>query len=724
MFICKLIRITSMKNDMSFPNLTNSMKMVLAFMLCVFMSMSSVVAQDAYAVSVYSFNNVNSRHSALGASDSSDAVLNNNSEIILKLDGTVEPGTDIEFRIRTDNNGNGNGFGTIDASASVSGFPTSLKKSISDIKKNYKIYTISVVQSGIQYVKVAASDYFHLDSVSFTRAMVAPPTTNPCTDGAIVGTPTSNDTDGDGINDICDLDDDNDGILDTIEGCGPSGGNGSLNISSHFPSSNSSSTNITSSFNGSYVTSISGINANYTFYTELSNSDNRIRRYYYNPNNGGQGNLFKFTVGENRSASIDINFEDTNGNPTLISGGKFKITDFDEKEQVTVDAYDQNGNLILLKSASHNYTSDYITNIGTQVVHNNGNVFTTISNPDTSVDGDNVSGDAKGSVIFDFSGQLISRIKISTYHVRNGNSSIRFTEVNGFCKPLDTDGDGTPNSQDVDSDGDGCFDAMEGSDGTITSSDVNPDGTLNGNIDSNGVPVKVNGGQTTTPALFDANDNSPCVDPCTDPNGVDTDGDGINDICDLDSDNDGILDSVEQTLNCTTAKQPQFTGQPTPIGTSSLSNPQEEDSFRYSNVYSGVDAIVTVVALNGDDIVDFDVTSSGYDQNFQPRINHATATSFTEFKIDFVNSGTTTAAPLDNYMLTTIDNDVDEFVTYMDGYSTGVIVDTPTNNVPYTGQPANADGFSQGYVSDGTFVSGVSTDTPGYQVAAMYSGIS
>ena len=118
------------------------------------------------------------------------------------------------------------------------------------------------------------------------------------------------------------------------------------------------------------------------------------------------------------------------------------------------------------------------------------------------------------------------------------------------------------------------------------------------------------------------------------------------------------------------------------------------------------------------------MTSSGYDQNFQPRINHATATSFTEFKIEFVNSGTTTAAPLDNYMLTTIDNDVDEFVTYMDGYSTGVIVDTPTNNVPYTGQPANADGFSQGYVSDGTFVSGVSTDTPGYQVAAMYSGIS
>ncbi|WP_299326541.1 FG-GAP-like repeat-containing protein [uncultured Maribacter sp.] len=34
-------------------------------------------------------------------------------------------------------------------------------------------------------------------------------------------------------------------------------------------------------------------------------------------------------------------------------------------------------------------------------------------------------------------------------------------------------------------------------------------------------------------------------EPCADLSGVDTDGDGINDICDLDDDNDGILDSVE-----------------------------------------------------------------------------------------------------------------------------------------------------------------------------------
>ena len=38
-----------------------------------------------------------------------------------------------------------------------------------------------------------------------------------CTDGTILGTPTINDPDGDGLNNICDLDDDNDGILDVDE---------------------------------------------------------------------------------------------------------------------------------------------------------------------------------------------------------------------------------------------------------------------------------------------------------------------------------------------------------------------------------------------------------------------------------------------------------------------------------------------------------------------------
>ena len=38
-------------------------------------------------------------------------------------------------------------------------------------------------------------------------------------------------------------------------------------------------------------------------------------------------------------------------------------------------------------------------------------------------------------------------------------------------------------------------------------------------------------------------------EPCADPSGIDTDGDGINDLCDLDDDNDGIFDCDESSEN-------------------------------------------------------------------------------------------------------------------------------------------------------------------------------
>lgn len=59
---------------------------------------------------------------------------------------------------------------------------------------------------------------------------------------------------------------------------------------------------------------------------------------------------------------------------------------------------------------------------------------------------------------------------------------------------LDTDGDGIPNHLDLDSDGDGCYDAIEG-DGDITIGQLNPDGSISGAVDSNGIPTLALGGQ-------------------------------------------------------------------------------------------------------------------------------------------------------------------------------------------------------------------------------------
>ena len=104
----------------------------------------------------------------------------------------------------------------------------------------------------------------------------------------------------------------------------------------------------------------------------------------------------------------------------------------------------------------------------------------------------------------------------------------------------DTDGDGIPDHQDLDSDDDGCYDVNEAG-----FTDDNNDGVLDGTgIDADG---KVTGGDGYgTPADINANGEQDYIEAsykyaCL----LDTDNDGISDINDLDSDNDGILDTDE-----------------------------------------------------------------------------------------------------------------------------------------------------------------------------------
>jgi len=150
---------------------------------------------------------------------------------------------------------------------------------------------------------------------------------------------------------------------------------------------------------------------------------------------------------------------------------------------------------------------------------------------------------------------------------------------------FDTDGDGTPDYRDTDSDGDTLSDALEGGDGAVPTDsdgdgagdyreqDADGDGTPDrlevgedpGNpvdSDGDGTPdfrdPNVAHGATTQPTPDGNGDldgdglpNSSDDDADGDgiPNalegGVDTDGDGVDDAHDRDSDNDGIGDAVE-----------------------------------------------------------------------------------------------------------------------------------------------------------------------------------
>lgn len=72
----------------------------------------------------------------------------------------------------------------------------------------------------------------------------------------------------------------------------------------------------------------------------------------------------------------------------------------------------------------------------------------------------------------------------------------------------DDDGDLNENYFDLDSDGDGCFDALEGS-GTVTIADLYPSGSIKGVVGINGVPVLIGAGQFINESI-DENKTTAC----------------------------------------------------------------------------------------------------------------------------------------------------------------------------------------------------------------------
>ncbi len=132
--------------------------------------------------------------------------------------------------------------------------------------------------------------------------------------------------------------------------------------------------------------------------------------------------------------------------------------------------------------------------------------------------------------------------------------SVEYGYAESGTPPTDSDGDGTPDFQDTDSDGNGLADGVDGT------ADLDADGKGNyADLDDDGDGI---------PDLVEM-DNDPYAPPDTDQDGVpnyqdvdsdgdtildlheggggitDTDQDGLPDYLDLDSDNDGILDNVE-----------------------------------------------------------------------------------------------------------------------------------------------------------------------------------
>ena len=109
--------------------------------------------------------------------------------------------------------------------------------------------------------------------------------------------------------------------------------------------------------------------------------------------------------------------------------------------------------------------------------------------------------------------------------------------ANGGYTPKDKDGDGTPDFLDLDSDNDGIHDVIENG-GSDPDGDGKAGMVFTNDFDNDGINDLLDD--------FNNNTGSLAGDPSGTPLTVkDTDGDGIPNYLDFDSDNDGILDSVE-----------------------------------------------------------------------------------------------------------------------------------------------------------------------------------
>ena len=318
---------------------------------------------------------------------------------------------------------------------------------------------------------------------------------------------TSIDTDGDGITDDIDIDDDNDGILDTIE-C-PScfytqqESEQVINVTTDFILENASANPLSDAFDG-----INGVD-------DITNFTGLIHGQTYTET--------KTTV-----------YEITPRNPIKLESVRFYMYDI----AFTKDRVDEDGDGdidpdTLNKMQLQGWTGtawENLDNLENRYLKNQSQTFTNKHHHNTVYSKFRITG------IGEIEGARVREVFLLS---RNYQASDYPKTTTGA---KDTDGDNTPGYLDLDSDGDGCSDSVEAgntlvSENNITSYNTGLDTNNNGLLDifEDGTTGNINYKANYTNAVLNATING-CVD---------TDGDGISDLIDIDDDNDGVLDINE-----------------------------------------------------------------------------------------------------------------------------------------------------------------------------------
>ena len=297
-----------------------------------------------------------------------------------------------------------------------------------------------------------------------------------CT-GVVGGFSSGDDFDGDGLCNVNDLDDDNDGILDTDE-C--NGSSALENLGGTLPTTGTTFVQKSGTLTGmTYPSSPVAQNGvyNYIDVRETAVDANGVAAIFFSTGQIG------IPAGASLGA-LDINADlvgETTTVNSYVSSNVFQIIDVDADITFLIQAWSTNGqytnpadiNVAVTGGAG---TVSAATDLG-------GGLFsyTVTSTLNTLIEITTTNTDLLNRVIFD----VID-------NPRSGERmAFRFRNTITTC--TDSDVDGNLDQFDLDSDNDGCPDALEGSNG-FSSSDILND-TLIGGVDINGVPVTATGGQ-------------------------------------------------------------------------------------------------------------------------------------------------------------------------------------------------------------------------------------
>jgi ATP-dependent RNA circularization protein (DNA/RNA ligase family) len=355
------------------------------------------------------------------------------------------------------------------------------------------------------------------------------------------------DSDNDGVGDLIDIDDDNDGILDVVE-CPYSTGSfvtltaGEISVPSQMSYLN-------------YPNSISTLLQPLTSLSSTTSGNSMLWDQETAAGNGGvlDGNFVNQLI-VNPSTSINnlsgIALWAPSVTPTYGDGPvrEFTITVTYSGGTWTSPVYitaqpTTSGEPNTGQYFSFGQTFDGVTNVTMNTL--NG-WFNTNTGYSAGAQGTTWESTTSAKALADWAvNNQTYNMSLAAFRLMSGGS-----DGGTYC---DTDGDGIPNTLDLDSDGDGCSDAKESGVTSLVSTTPAPAGMGATTGLANSVAPSPYSGNGFSDALQSATDTnaykgtytyqyatSSFINLCTD-----TDNDGISDFIDIDDDNDGVLDAVE-----------------------------------------------------------------------------------------------------------------------------------------------------------------------------------